>query len=95
MKIFKGKVISKNMEKTATVLVERVVVHSLYKKRFKKTKKYQIHDEFNSEIGQWVKFVATKPYSKLKKWKVIEVINEEGKGKGDTKRKEKSKRTKK
>lgn len=74
MKIFTGKVISKKMQKTATVAVERIVVHPLYKKRLKRTKKYQVHDELGVEVGQTVKFVASKPYSKLKKWKIIEVL---------------------
>ncbi len=74
MKIFQGKVISKNMEKTATVVVERVVAHPLYKKRYKRTKKYHVHDEIGVEIGQTIKFVTSKPYSKTKKWKVVEVV---------------------
>lgn len=75
MKIFQGKVISTKMEKTATVAVERVVVHPLYKKRYKRTKKYHVHDEMGTKEGQVVKFVACKPYSKLKKWKVVEIVN--------------------
>lgn len=75
MKIFKGKVVSTKMEKTATVAVERVVVHPIYKKRYKRTKKYHVHDEFGTEAGQVVRFVACKPYSKLKKWKVVEIVS--------------------
>lgn len=71
MKIFQGKVVSKNMEKTATVVVERVVAHPIYKKRYKRSKKYHVHDEIGVEIGQTIKFVASKPHSKTKKWKVI------------------------
>jgi small subunit ribosomal protein S17 len=73
MKILTGKVISKKMGKTATVAVERIVVHPLYKKRFKRIKKYHIQDEQGVEIGQVVKFVASRPYSKLKRWKVVGV----------------------
>ncbi|MBU0998462.1 30S ribosomal protein S17 [Patescibacteria group bacterium] len=75
MKIIIGKVISKKMQKTATVLVERMVVHPMYKKRYKKVKKYQVHDEIDVKVGKKVKFVASKPYSKTKKWKIIEVID--------------------
>jgi|GEM_PF-880965 len=75
MKIISGKVISTKQEKTATVLVERMVVHGLYKKRYNKAKKYQVHDELGCEVGQIVKFVASRPYSKSKKWKVIEIEN--------------------
>ena len=86
MKIIIGKVISKKMQKTATVLVERMVVHPMYKKRYKKVKKYQVHDEIGVEVGKKVKFVASKPYSKTKKWRIIEIVDnvkktKKGKGK--------------
>lgn len=74
MKIFTGKVVSTKMAKTATVAVERVVVHPLYKKRFKRVKKYHVHDDIGAKVGQKVKFAASKPMSKLKKWKILEVI---------------------
>lgn len=73
MKVFRGKVIAKKMTNTATVAVERVVVHPLYKKRFKRDRKYQVHDEIGSEVGDTVRFIASKPYSKSKKWKVIKI----------------------
>ena len=75
MKIFTGKVISTKMTRTATVSVERVVVHPMYKKRFKRTKKYHVHDEIGVKTGDRVSFVACKPVSKLKRWKIIEVID--------------------
>jgi len=68
------------MQKTATVVVERVVVHPLYKKRYRRSKKYHVHDIFGAEVEQMVKFVASKPYSKLKRWKVIEIVDEDKKG---------------
>lgn len=71
MKILTGKVVSKKMAKTATVEVTRVVVHPLYKKRFKREKRYHVHDEIGVSVGQTVKFVACRPISKLKKWKII------------------------
>jgi len=74
MKIIKGKVIKTSMLKTATVVVERVVVHPIYGKRFKRAKKYHIHDEIGVNIGDTVRFVASKPYSKLKKWKILEIV---------------------
>jgi small subunit ribosomal protein S17 len=73
MKIFTGKVVSIKMDKTATVEVTRVVVHPLYKKRFKRAKKYQVHNELKAKEGDTVHFVASRPYSKLKKWKIIEI----------------------
>lgn len=74
MKIFTGKVVSTKMAKTATVAVTRIVVHPLYKKRFKRKKRYQVHDEQGVKVGETVRFVASRPYSKLKKWKIVEVV---------------------
>jgi len=79
MKIFVGQVVSVKMPKTATVAVEKVVIHPVYKKRFKRIKKYHVHDEIGVSEGQTVKFVASKPYSKLKKWKILEVTDKKGK----------------
>ena len=62
------------MAKTATVAVERVVVHPLYKKRYKRVKRYHAHDELGVEVGDTVKFTASKPYSKLKRWKIVEIV---------------------
>lgn len=74
MKIFTGNVISRKMKKTATVLVERMTIHPVYKKRVKKSKKYQVHDELGTEVGQRVRFVASRPFSKTKKWKITEIV---------------------
>jgi small subunit ribosomal protein S17 len=79
MKIFIGKVISTKMSKTATVAVERIVVHPMYKKRFKRTKKYHVHDELGVKVDDKVSFAACKPISKLKRWKIIEIISEKKK----------------
>lgn len=81
MKVFQGKVVSTKMAKTATVAVERVVVHPLYKKRFKKVKKYHVHDEIGVKEGEVVKFVGSRPISKLKRWKILEVVRAKSKGK--------------
>ena len=73
-KILTGKVISSKMNKTITVLVERKYQHPLFKKIIKTKKKYQAHDENNKhKIGDMVKIEESKPISKLKKFKVIEV----------------------
>jgi small subunit ribosomal protein S17 len=74
MKIFIGKVISTKMAKTAVVSVERVVIHPLYKKRFKRDRKYQVQDELGVKVNDVVKFAASKPYSKTKKWLSLEVV---------------------
>jgi len=95
MKIFTGKVISTKMQKTATVDIVRVVIHPVYKKRYKINKKYHVHNEIGAKTGDTVRFKASKPYSKLKKWKLIEVV---GKSKSKAKpeiKKEKSSTPKK
>lgn len=71
MKILTGKVIAVKTNKTVTVEVTRVVIHRLYGKRFKRSKKYQVHDEVGVQVGESARFVATKPISKLKKWAII------------------------
>jgi small subunit ribosomal protein S17 len=73
MKIFSGKIVSKNMQKTSLVVVERVIVHPVYKKRVRLSKRYHVHDETDSVPGQIIKFAACKPYSRTKKWKIVEV----------------------
>ena len=78
MKVFSGKVTAKKMQNTATVEVVRTVVHPMYKKRYRKVKKYHVHDETEVKVGQSVKFVACKPYSKIKKWKIVEVVGNKG-----------------
>jgi small subunit ribosomal protein S17 len=79
MKIFIGKVIATKTAKTATVSVERMTIHPLYKKRLKRNTKYQVHDEIGVKVGDNVKFADSRPYSKTKKWKISEVIKEKGK----------------
>ena len=81
MKIFIGKVTAKTMMKTATVVVSRDVQHPLYGKRMKRTKKYSVHDEIDVKVGDMVRFVGTRPYSKTKRWKLIEVIGDKPKAK--------------
>lgn len=84
MKIFTGQVISTNIPKTAKVMVTRVVAHPVYKKRVKKTKKFLVHDEIGAEVGQNVRFVACAPLSKMKKWKIIEIVGVKTSGKKET-----------
>lgn len=64
------------MQKTATVVVSRVVLHPVYKKRVKKTKKYQVHNDIGAALNQTVRFVASKPFSKTKRWKITEIVND-------------------
>ena len=72
-KILKGKVISDINEKTVVVLVERKYQHPFLKKIIKNKKKYQAHDEKNMyKIGDTVQIEESKPYSKYKRFKVLE-----------------------
>lgn len=68
MKIYQGKIIGMKMAKTITVEVERILAHPLYKKRFKRSKKYHVHSEIGHKIGDVVKFVECPPISKSKRW---------------------------
>lgn len=76
MRIFTGHVVSTKMAKTAIVAVENVVVHPLYKKRFRRLRRYSVHDDLGTKVGDLVKFVTTKPYSKTKRWRILEVVKE-------------------
>ena len=70
-----GKVVSDKNDKTITVLVETYVRHPLYGKRVKHSKKYTAHDENNiAKIGDKVRIVATRPLSKTKKFKLVEIV---------------------
>lgn len=70
-----GLVVSDKMEKTVTVSVERTVMHPLYKRFVKKTKKFAAHDEENTcRVGDRVVIVATRPLSKRKRWRVQEIV---------------------
>jgi small subunit ribosomal protein S17 len=70
-----GIVISDKMDKTVTVLVERLTQHSTYKKYIRKRKKFRAHDEQNScRIGDKVLIVESRPLSKDKHWRVREII---------------------
>jgi len=70
-----GTVIAKNSAKTVKVLVERLERHPLYKKTIKRRKTFLVHDEHDKcKIGDVVKIVETKPISKLKRWRVVEII---------------------
>ena len=70
-----GKVVSNKMEKTIVVAVEDHVKHPLYKKIIKKTYKLKAHDENNDcNIGDRVKVMETRPLSKDKRWRLVEVM---------------------
>lgn len=74
MKKFIGKVISNKMAKTVVVETERSRIHPLYKKRMRIKRNYYVHDEIGVNPGDRVKFIETRPISKTKKWKIVEVV---------------------
>ena len=74
-KVRVGKVVSDKMDKTVVVAVERKVPHAVYNKPMVSTKRFKAHDENNEcQIGDTVKIVETRPLSKDKCWRVVEIL---------------------
>jgi small subunit ribosomal protein S17 len=74
-KVLTGKVVSDKMDKTVVVAVETLVRHPLYQRIIRRTKKFKAHDEQNScRVGDKVKMMETRPLSKEKRWRVIEIL---------------------
>ncbi len=70
-----GRVVSDKMEKTRVVAVERFIRHPRYQRVVRKTKRFKVHDEENAaHVGDTVLIVETRPLSKDKRWRVIEVL---------------------
>jgi len=70
-----GKVVSNKMDKSITIAVERKVKHEIYGKFLKKTTKLMAHDEKNDAgIGDTVRIMETRPLSKNKRWRLVEII---------------------
>ena len=70
-----GTVVSDKMQKTVVVAVERRVAHRLYGKQIRRTAKYHAHDEENTaREGDVVRIMETRPLSKTKRWRVVEVL---------------------
>ncbi|GAA4468676.1 30S ribosomal protein S17 [Nibrella saemangeumensis] len=70
-----GRVVSNKMEKSITVSVDRKVKHPMYGKFMHKTKKFMAHDENNDcNIGDTVRIMETRPLSKNKRWRLVEII---------------------
>lgn len=70
-----GIVVSNKMNKTVTVMVERQVPHPLYKKYYKTSKKYLVHDEHSTaDLGDKVLIMETRPVSKRKRWRLVEIV---------------------
>jgi len=70
-----GKVVSNKMDKTIVVVIQDNVKHPLYKKIVKRTVKFKAHDEKNERnIGDTVKIMETRPLSKDKRWRLVEIV---------------------
>ncbi|MCY7361195.1 MAG: 30S ribosomal protein S17 [Ignavibacteria bacterium] len=69
------KVLSNKMDKTLIVSEEKRIMHPIYKKYYKKTTKFAVHDEKNvCDIGDKVKIMETRPLSKTKRWRLVEIV---------------------
>ncbi len=73
-KTFVGQVVSDKMTKTVVVLLKRRVRHPLYGKVVTRRKKLYAHDEKGAKVGDWVKIQETRPLSRLKRFRVIEIV---------------------
>lgn len=70
-----GVVTSTKMDKTITVLIERKIKHPIYGKFMKKSKKFTAHDEKNDcNEGDTVRIMETRPLSKMKRWRLVEIL---------------------
>ena len=71
-----GLVVSDKMDKTVVVAIERRVPHPVYGKMVTRTKRLKAHDEENSaKVGDTVRIVETRPLSKDKRWRLVEIVN--------------------
>jgi small subunit ribosomal protein S17 len=74
-KTYQGRVVSDKMDKTIVVAIEKRILHRLYKKYVKHTKKVKAHDEKNdAKLGDLVRVVECRPISKDKQWRLTEVL---------------------
>lgn len=74
-KVRTGIVASDKMDKTIVVKVERKIKHPVYGKYIKRTNKYRVHDQENAcSIGDFVKIAETRPLSKSKRWRLVEIL---------------------
>ncbi len=69
-----GRVVSVKMQKSAVILVESIKKHPLYRKTFKRSKKYLVDDPIGVKLGDIVEIVKIRPISKRKHWKIIKIL---------------------
>ncbi|RKZ08535.1 30S ribosomal protein S17 [Candidatus Fermentibacteria bacterium] len=74
-RVLTGTVISSAMDKTVVVEVVSIKAHPVYKKRYRTTKKYYVHDEENQcSAGDKISISETRPLSKTKRWRVLDIV---------------------
>lgn len=74
-KVYTGQVLKNRMDKTVVVAVTRLTQHPVYKKTVKKLSKFKAHDEENKcKLGDIVSIIESRPYSKDKRWVVLDVV---------------------
>ena len=74
-KTYTGQVVSDKMDKTVVLAVTRRISHAKYNKTIKRTTKFKAHDEKNEcKVGDVVRFIETRPLSKEKRWKVLDIV---------------------
>ena len=70
-----GQVVSDKMDKTIVVVVESLKKHRIYKRTYKQTKRFNVHDENNEcRVGDVVRIVESRPLSKTKRWQLVEIV---------------------
>ncbi len=69
-----GVVVSDKADKTVVVKLTRQFAHALYGKRITRTKRVSAHDEHNARVGDTVRIMETRPLSKTKRWRIVEVV---------------------
>jgi small subunit ribosomal protein S17 len=70
-----GRVVSDKMDKTRVVAVESLKKHRIYKRTYKQTKRFHVHDEENlSQLGDLIRIEESRPMSKLKRWRLVEIV---------------------
>jgi small subunit ribosomal protein S17 len=70
-----GVVVKAKMQKSVVVAIERLVRHAVYRKTIKRTSTFMAHDEKGAKKGDTVRIVETRPLSKLKRWRVEEIVS--------------------
>ena len=73
-KVRTGVVVSDKMNKSVVVLLSRQFAHPLYGKQIKRTRRVSAHDEHGAGVGDTVRIMETRPLSKTKRWRVIEIV---------------------